>query len=284
MKDMIKLLLKRILVHFNITIRIKVNGKKFKIPILGGLGIANRAISEQWMIDLLKLLNPIAGLKIIDVGVNIGQTLLKVKSINKDIEYVGFEPNPLCIYYVKKLIKANSIENTVLVPIGISTKTVLGELNFYSENDVEGAATIVADFRDNKIIRKELVPLFNLKSIKNQINFNNMSILKIDVEGAELEVIESFEDEIRNNYPFILMEILPVYDKSKNPIRLQNQNKIQEDLRKLSYSTFRIIKNKNDILDIKEIRNIGVHSNLDDCEYIFVPETKLKQFKTIANN
>ncbi len=281
---MIKLLLKRILVHFNITIRIKVNGKKFKIPILGGLGIANRAISEQWMIDLLKLLNPIAGLKIIDVGVNIGQTLLKVKSINKDIEYVGFEPNPLCIYYVKKLIKANSIENTVLVPIGISTKTVLGELNFYSENDVEGAATIVADFRDNKIIRKELVPLFNLKSIKNQINFNNMSILKIDVEGAELEVIESFEDEIRNNYPFILMEILPVYDKSKNPIRLQNQNKIQEDLRKLSYSTFRIIKNKNDILDIKEIRNIGVHSNLDDCEYIFVPETKLKQFKTIANN
>ena len=283
MKYIIKSLLKKMLGTFNFTIRIRVNGKKFKIPILGGLGIANRSISEQWMIDLLKLIHPIAGSKFIDVGVNIGQTLLKIKSINKDIEYIGFEPNPFCVFYVNKLIKMNSIENTILVPVGISTKTVIEKLNFYSEDDVEGSATILTDFRENKIFRQELVPLFNVNTLKDQTNFNDMSILKIDVEGAELEVIESFKDEIKNNYPFILMEILPVYNKSKNPKRLQNQNKIQEVLHGLNYSMFRINKDKNQLLDIEEVRDIGVHSNINDCEYIFVPETRLKQFKTIVN-
>ena len=40
------------------------------------------------------------------------------------------------------------------------------------------------------------------------------------------EVSQSFKDEIRKNNPIILMEVLPIYDESKNPIRLQNQNKI----------------------------------------------------------
>ena len=80
------------------------------------------------------------------------------------------------------------------------------------------------------------------------------------------------------------MEILPVYDKIKMPERLKRQNKIQNILNDLEYSTFRINKNKKRLLGLKEIKNIGVHSNLNDCEYLFVPKIKLDQFKTIANN
>ena len=40
----------------------------------------------------------------IDVGVNVGQTLLKLKSISSEINYLGFEPNPNCVNYLKNLI------------------------------------------------------------------------------------------------------------------------------------------------------------------------------------
>ena len=283
MRELIKLLLKKILVFFNFTIRIKVNEKNFKIPILGGLGVANRNIGELWMIDFLVMLLPIAGSKFIDVGVNVGQTLIKVKSIDEDINYIGFEPNPSCVFYAKKLIKKNHFKNTIVVPIGISTRSGLGELNFYSKKDDESAATMVTDFRTKRIIRKELVPLLKVESITHQINFNDMSILKIDVEGAEIEVIKSFKTEIKKNYPFILMEILPVYSELENPERLQRQSSLEDILHELRYSIFRIIKNNDELVELRKISHIGIHSNINNCEYVFVPEHGLNQFETVTN-
>ena len=49
------------------------------------------------MIDILKIVLPIENKKFIDVGVNIGQTLLKLKSVSSEIDYIGFEPNPICV-------------------------------------------------------------------------------------------------------------------------------------------------------------------------------------------
>jgi hypothetical protein len=87
----------RILKYLNINGNISLNGKLFKIPILEEIGFSNLFISEPWMIDLLKIILPIEKERFIDVGVNIGQTLLKLRSISDNIDYIGFEPNPVCI-------------------------------------------------------------------------------------------------------------------------------------------------------------------------------------------
>jgi len=279
-----KTILKKILEYFNFTIIRKINGKYFKIPILGNLGVSNLSASEKWMTSLLQVILQIDSVKFIDVGANIGQTLLKLKSINKDIEYIGFEPNPNCIYYLRKLIKKNSIKNTVLVPIGISSSNELIALNFYIENSTDSSASVLKNFRKTKILKKEFVSLFDVKSIKNKINFNEMSCLKVDVEGAELEVIESFKDELKNQNPFILLEILPIYNIKENPDRFERQNKLLNILASLNYSTFRVIKNKDELLGLKEIDSIEVHSNLNDCDYLCVPKIKLNQFNSLVNN
>lgn len=279
-----KSIIKKFLEYFNFTITRKINDTYFKIPILGSLGMSNLSVSEKWMIDVLKIILQIDSLKFIDVGANIGQTLLKLRSIDKDIEYIGFEPNPNCIFYLRTLIKKNSIKNTVLVPIGISTKNELGELSFYIKNPTDSSASILENFRENKILRKELISLFDVKSIKNKINLNNMSFLKVDVEGAELEVIESFKDEIKNHNPFILLEILPVYNINENADRYERQNKLLSILKNLNYSIFSIIKTKEQLLSLKEINTIEVHSNINDCDYLFVPKIKLNQFNALAKN
>ena len=277
-----KSLIKKILEFFNFTLTRKINSTYFKIPILGSLGISNLSVSEKWMIDVLKIILQIDSVKFIDVGANIGQTLLKLKSIDKNIEYIGFEPNPNCIFYLRTLIKKNSIKNTVLLPIGISTKNELGELNFYVENPTDSSASILESLRENKALRKEYISLFDVKSIKAKIDLNEMSILKVDVEGAELEVIESFKDEIKNHNPFILLEILPVYNIDEYPDRYERQNKLLSLLKSLNYSTFRIIKTEVNLLGLNEIDEIEVHSNLNNCDYLFVPKTKFDKFNSLV--
>ncbi|SRX52629.1 FkbM family methyltransferase [Aequorivita sp. CIP111184] len=272
-------LVKKGISNFNFTTRSKVNGKYFKIPIQGNVGISNLSISEQWMVDLLKVLLKIKGEKFVDVGVNVGQTLLKLRSVDNDVKYLGFEPNPTCIFYVNKLIKANSIKITSLYPVGISSNTELGELNFFYESETDGSASILNNFNHTKVNRKEYIPLFDVQTLKANINFDGMSILKIDVEGAELEVINSFKDEILKSSPFIITEILPVYDKLENPERYDRQNKLQELLMSLEYTMFRIIKNNKDLTGIKELKTIEIHSDMNNCEYLFVPKTQLANLK-----
>ena len=111
---------------------------------------------------------------------------------------------------------------------------------------------------------------------------NGLSIRKIDDEGSELEVIESFKSEIEKSMPFIIMEILPVYNLDDNPDRYSRQNEIQKILKELGYTTLRIVKNKKQLLNFNEVSEIGIHSNLDECDYIFVPENNLDQFNFIS--
>lgn len=267
-------------INFSKTIRI--NGKKFIIPLSDNIGYSNLSTSEPWMVDVLKLLLPISNTNFVDVGVNTGQTLLKLKSVSSDINYIGFEPNPFCVHYVSKLIERNNFKNTTMVPIGISDKTELGVLNFIQDSKADSSASMIADFRKDRVIkRKEYIPLFNFEDLKDKINLDSISVLKIDVEGAELEVITSFKNELAKNETILILEVLPAYSE-QNTFRIERQNKIQDLLFGLNYTLFRVIKKQDLLVDLVEIKEIGIHSDLDACDYVIVPSTKVDKFKTYS--
>lgn len=275
MERFIKLVLKKLGVYFNFSLAIKLNGVNFRIPILGGLGYANFFMTEKWMIELIKKILKIESGNFVDVGANIGQTLLKIRSVNEKIRYTGFEPNGSCIHYLKKLIRLNSIENVQIFPVGISAETSIEELIFFENNDIDSSASILKNFRKNSIKYKEFVPTFSVEMLGGKIDFGKICIIKIDVEGSELEVLEGFKKQITQCNPFILIEILPIYDKTENVDRLNRQNKIQKMMFELNYSMFRIIKKDDEFCRLLPIEDIGIHSDLDACDYIFVPNIKL---------
>jgi FkbM family methyltransferase len=273
----------KILSFFNFKSIILFNKKKFKIPIIQGIGYANLNISEPWMTDILNIVLPLGDKKFVDVGVNIGQTLLKLKSVSSDIEYIGFEPNVNCIHYVHKLIHENYFQNITIVPVGISSETTLGGLNFYCYSSTDSSASMLYDFRpDQKIVKRDFVPLFDVNKIKKIIDLTDISILKIDVEGAELEVLNSFKDIIFENEPIILIEILPVYNFENN-YRLNRQNEIQNLIIETKYSIFRVVKNAEILDDLIEIKEIGIHSDLNQCEYVLIPNSKKEKFIFFLN-
>ncbi|MCP4828081.1 MAG: hypothetical protein GY889_04320, partial [Proteobacteria bacterium] len=102
--------------RLNFTLGKTLNGRSFRIPMLGGLGGAMRRHHEPWMLQNLIQIESESEGCFVDVGVNLGQTLLAVKSIRADWDYIGFEPNPYCVFYTMNLVKLNALEGCTVFP------------------------------------------------------------------------------------------------------------------------------------------------------------------------
>lgn len=258
-----------LLKHLILTASIKFNGKTVKIPLIGGLGIEYLHLSEPWMTKMLQKLKKKYAVDFVDIGVNLGQTMVKVHSVFDSISYVGFEPNSSCINYVKEIIKVNKLRNFHIIPVGISNTSEVLKLNFFSNDDNDSSASILADFRpDQEIKRFNYVPVFNQQYIGDFLPVRKDAIVKIDVEGAELEVLQGLSDWVIQFKPVILVEILPVY-KAENTYRLERQQKLEQLLLEWNYAIFRI--GKADELSLLPLESIGIHSSVDDSDYLLCP-------------
>ncbi len=247
------------------------NGKKIKVPIINAVGIENLVLAEPWMSQVIQQLLPMKNGFFFDVGVNVGQTLIKLKSINEEVGYIGFEPNPSCVYYVKELIRVNKFLDTELIPVGIAEENQIRPLFFYSEGDLDPSASIVENFRPEKTFKKEYVPCFSYNSFDSILNNRTISILKIDVEGAELSVIKSLFSQIQIHRPFILVEILPIYNL-QNKARSDRQKEIELIVTSLNYEIFRIIKQDGEFSRFEILIEFGLTTKVEESDYLLCPK------------
>lgn len=259
----------KLLQLFMLRTTIEVHGRKIVLPLWGKFGLLNIRLSEAWMTIALAKLKPLYRGYFVDVGVNLGQTMIKAYSVFGDTQYIGFEPNSACVHYAQELIRLNNFRNCDLLPIGISDKAEVLKLNFYYANEDDSLASIVENFRpDQPIHHFSYVPVFDYPSIKHIVHQGQHPILKIDVEGAELEVLKGFYEWIKISQPIILLEILPAY-KAENTFRVQRQKQIEELVRSLDYKMARI--QKGDELKLQELQEIGISNDIDESDYIFYP-------------
>jgi FkbM family methyltransferase len=257
----------KLLPYLNLNFHKTFNGVRYIIPLAGRTGADLLGEFETWMQIVLRRLIPIDEAKtFVDVGVNLGQTMLAVKSVSKHIPYIGFEPNPACVQFVSNLIKQNKIDNVTIIPAAVGATDGLAVLYRGSERLDDSEATIIKDFRETKGKEQIVVPVISTSSVDL---FNNavVGIIKIDVEGGELEVIETLASIIRRDHPFVICEILPVYDKS-NTFRLRRQQALLKLMKDAQYVIFRIGRDGS----LKKLENIGIHEIVDDSNYLFAFE------------
>lgn len=262
--------IKRKLSTLIVSRKTKVNGKQVRIPIIDGSSCDS---SEPWMLDLLKcLFFNIKDGAFLDVGVNLGQTLVKVKSICLSKRYVGIEPNSFCVSYVRRLIALNKYPDAVIVPAALFDKPQILDLLSYSREASDPAASIVQGFRDGDSVRGSVcVVAASGEQLLSYLGQTPISIIKIDVEGAELECLLSLEMLIRSQNPTVLVEILPSYS-SANVLRIERQQKIELFCRRNDYLIFSIAKRSGNRLScLNHVKSIDVHSDLDKCDYLLVP-------------
>jgi len=251
-----------------------INTTRFIIPVINGIGEGNLYANEEWKIPLLEKLTKFKKGLFVDVGVNIGHTLLKLKSVNPDHKYIGFEPNASCVNYLKALIKSNGIKNADIIPVAVGNKNELLQLNFHFGNDEE-SASLVHNFRPQQsVMHKEFVPVLDYETIKPLLT-ELTSTIKIDVEGFELEVIKGLSDLIDRDKPAIICEVLPVYS-ADNMERINRQDELQAILKQREYKMFRILFNGK----LAELNEIEIHSNMDLTYYLFAHKNDYEQVKS----
>lgn len=150
-----------------------------------------------------------AGDKYVDIGAHIGyHTLVARRWVGAEGQVIAVEPQP---YNCQKLLanwRANSFENLALYVAAIGEENSTVRLNQQTETDTSRLSLCLEPVNDEA--RVFYVPLRRLDTILAEQNVERVRLLKIDVEGYELEVINS----LGAFFPSVDNIILEVLDTS----------------------------------------------------------------------
>lgn len=264
--------------RLNLSVPVATPRGRVQIPFLAGQ--AADFAGESWMTELLAALLPALPGTFVDVGVNLGQTVIKVKLVEPARRVIGFEPNPSCVSYLRELVRVNGYANVEILPTGLFVRDAILALDLFSASDVDSAASVIPDFRPGqRVYGRVNVPVVTWRTATQTVAVERLGIVKIDVEGAELDVLTTMEEALARDRPAILIEILPVYH-ADNQSRLERQEAIERLLRDHRYRIFRVSKTADDRLgSLDEIRSFGVHDDLTRCDYCLLPGESVARFQ-----
>lgn len=273
-----------LLKFLNFQIRSEFSDRKYNIPIMNNIGMRNLIYNtEPWMkILITKLLKSKNGI-FVDVGANIGQTMMKVRSISS-VPYIGMEPNPECVVYLEKLIKINQLKDCTICPVGLSNKN--GLVTLYSNYAASPYASVIEGFRNHvqwNLNQTHVVPVMRGDDIiPATFPADDIAIVKIDVEGGELEVMEGIENILKTYRPYVVSEILPAYslDEPNGVFRKARQDRLISFIKRNDYAIFRIdVKNGEN--SYEPITKMEVGKAPAD-NYVLVPGERESEFKSTS--
>lgn len=261
----------KLLYFFNLLFSKKLNHIDVKIPILGGIGFDNMTLKKEWL-DLLieEFASPQSSKTFVDVGVNVGQTMLRLKTLYPESDYLGFEPNSTCASYVQKLIKINKFKNCTIHNVGLSTKVEIMQLE--KDSDTDSRASVVSNLRPNYFSTKESVFVLDYQSfyLDKIVNF-----IKIDVEGAEYEVLKGMEKAIQKHRPVITCEVLDSHNETVLNFVQNRANQLCAMLESWNYKIIHLQTESSIILNYEKIDVIKLIQwslkSLALNDYLFYP-------------
>ena len=156
---------------------------------------------EEWMFQYIQQ-NYIENTNIIDLGGNIGTTtLLMSEVLSNNCKIFTFEPIYSDILF-KNILDNNLTDKVVIYPYGVGNeiKTLKIKPINLSDNINFGGISIINSLEDKCDSYKiDIVPV-------DYFNFENISLIKIDVEHMEIEVIEGCLNLIKICKPTVIIE------------------------------------------------------------------------------
>jgi FkbM family methyltransferase len=186
---------------------------------------------------------------ILDIGGYIGtSSLLFSKIVGTNNIIHTFEPvNYKCL---QKNITDNNLDNKIkLYNCGLSNvngKIKSPKINYHEKNNYGGQAiALLHDSHINEQLLNDDInsdDYINLKKL-DDFNIKNIGLIKIDVEGFELSVLEGAMETIKNsNYPPIFIEIWGVecWRENYRDYYIDNANKIKSFLINMNYKKIHI--------------------------------------------
>lgn len=168
---------------------------------------------------------------IIDVGAHIGLfSLCAAKNSHQKSKIYAFEPAKQNYKFLDNHIKQNNFENKISAyKLLLGNDTKINKL--YTEKDVSGKNSILnynKHFKFFEEVQQTTLDIF----CKN----NNISpeIIKLDAEGAEIDILKGSVDVLRLNHPIIFLSVHPKILIQKN----QTTDELYNLLKNFNYKIF----------------------------------------------
>lgn len=162
------------------------------------------------------------GMTFIDVGANHGyHGLLAAKLVGSSGEVLMFEPVEENLTALKLSIKKNGFTNCKTFPIALYDRKCIIE---FSLGKKSGWGSLKPDDRNTKVTRK-----IRAKTLDSIVGNSKVDVIKIDVQGSELEVLKGAKYVLSNNHNIVLLLDVDRY----------NVNEISKFLGDLGFSFYR---------------------------------------------
>jgi FkbM family methyltransferase len=147
---------------------------------------------------LAKILRP--NMVFYDVGANAGFfSLLGAILVGPNGKVIAFEPHPNTAKLLKKQLRINEIEHVDVVCAAVSDKVGTAKL---SDESASVMNSLIGAHKAKRVIEVKTTTIDEESKVRNFPD-----VLKIDVEGAEIDVLRGAEHSIRMRKPILLVEI-----------------------------------------------------------------------------
>ena len=147
---------------------------------------------------------------IFDVGANFGwYTLNFCKLIGRYGKIYSFEPTPQTFLELKKNIKINNFKNIKTYKLALSSKKknrIIIGLPRFTFLGSSGAASEFMPFSIKYLPKVDSIDHFIVKKKIKKLN-----LIKIDIEGGELNVLKGAIKTLKKNKPIIIIEIVDIH-------------------------------------------------------------------------
>lgn len=139
----------------------------------------------------------------IDIGANIGLFSFYLLQERPHSKIFAFEPFPKLFYCLKKTCEENDFKSVELSQLALSNGP--GKTWLYLDEENDGGHSLI-ESKVNSSPKKIEIELTSLDMWKSQKNISEISAIKIDVQGAELAVIEGALQSIEKCRPSLIVE------------------------------------------------------------------------------
>lgn len=164
----------------------------------------------------------------IDVGANIGRYSIYLAKKFPKLLAIAIEPDPDAYLALIKGVKANNIDNVIV--LNIAAYDTDGFITLFRKR----ATTISSIVDKTDVFEVIKVRARSLDSLIKELGINHIDIVKIDVEGAEFYVLQGFRDGIVRFKPKVIIEV-----------RKDNKKRILEFFMDVGYKCKSIIEGKD---------------------------------------
>jgi FkbM family methyltransferase len=204
--------------------RIYLNLKRHRGMLSRAFGMYEPAKMEA----VLKLLRP--GSIFLDVGANIGDFSLLAASVTGSAgKVLAFEPEATNCYWIKRNIELNGYKNIEVFQLALSDRD--GEASLYLGDRCDYHSLLKGQpERQAGIIA---VKIRTLDSFLEELGQDRVDMIKVDVEGAELEVLRGARETLRRNPDIVLLLEL-------HPLMGVNPAEVCDFLRDMGLSLFQM--------------------------------------------